>query len=123
MTNYLISIVKSILNQYNTKYELIPLYDGLEILKKLRKDREDGNRIKCIITNEDMDFINGSEAIRVIRNLEKKKKIKNIKIISIVRNNDKENIDNIINCGSDIFLKKPGSLHEICSSLINLNLI
>jgi len=41
------------------------------------------NKIKCILTDENMEYINGSEAVQILRNLEKKKKIKAITIASV----------------------------------------
>jgi len=95
----------------------------MEIIKEIMHDIEDGNRIKCIITDENMENLDGSETIKIIRNLEKKNKLKDIKIISMIDCDDKGKIDNIVAAGADIILNKPISTNSIKNALLNLNVI
>ena len=41
-----------------------PLYN--EIIQKVIEDQRNGNKIKCIITDENMEYLNGSDAIKII---------------------------------------------------------
>jgi len=54
-----------------------------------------------------MEYINGSEAIKIIRNLEKKNKIKSVNIISVTGNEESELSTEIINAGANLVLAKP----------------
>ena len=54
-------------------FELIEGYDGVDILYQIILDRSQNNLIKCVITDENMEYFNGSEAVKLIRQLGKKK--------------------------------------------------
>jgi len=115
-------IVNGILIEHSLKFEVKTLTDGLDLINEVIKDVEEGNRIKCVLTDENMDFLNGSESIKIIRSLESRNKIKNIKIISITCHEDKETLGNIINSGADMVLVKPATKDIIYSSLLNLKI-
>jgi len=116
-------ILNGILMEHSLKFEIKTLTDGLDLINEVIKDTEQGNRIKCIFTDENMDFINGSEAIKILRNLESKNKIKNIKIVSITCHEEKEILENILNSGADMVIIKPASKDKIFSSLLNSKII
>jgi hypothetical protein len=84
--------IKNILGSFKIK----EANDRVDIIGLVIKDQFMGNKIKSIITDENIEFINGSEAIKILRNLENRKKIKNIKIASISAFEDEVN-KNIIN--------------------------
>ncbi len=56
--------------------------DGVDLISHIIRDQLNQNRIACIITDENMEFLNGSDAIKIIRNLEKSNRIKPTKIAS-----------------------------------------
>jgi CheY-like chemotaxis protein len=64
-------------------YDVIQCYDGIDILNEVINDQK---RIKSlidlIITDENMDFINGTDAIALLRKLEHTKKIRVPHIVS-----------------------------------------
>lgn len=79
--------------------------DGVDILHDVVKDQFQNNRIKCILTDENMEFLNGSETVKILRNLEKDKKIKPICIASVTNyENPKQLIGSV---GFNRFLSKP----------------
>jgi len=70
-----------------------------------------------------MEYINGSEAIKMLRNLEKNNKIKHIKIISISSQEDNASVKMILDAGADLVLGKPISKNLIKNSLTNMKII
>jgi CheY-like chemotaxis protein len=100
------NIIVSILNEMNIleKFEIIKVLDGYDILYLYLNDSM-RKRIRIIITDENMDFLNGSEAIKFIRNFEKLKKEAPKILISLSGNEvnseneyfDKDEINYILN--------------------------
>ena len=75
------NLIKKILKEAKCDLEVITGSDGVDIIKNVIDDQTNGNLIKCIITDENMEYIKGSEAIRFLRSLVMKNKIKHVKII------------------------------------------
>ena len=105
------NIIYKFLNQINKldKFEVIEGRDGVDILNYVINDQINKNLIKCIITDENMEYINGSEAIEILRKLEKLKKIKHLPIASITAFEDEFSKKKIKNAGADIIFSKPCS--------------
>ncbi len=95
------------------EFEIIEGRDGIDILYNIINDQSNYNEIKCVITDENMEYLNGSEAIHIIRNLEKNKKIKNIVIGSISAFQDEFNLSKIKSSGTDRILQKPCTVNII----------
>ena len=124
MNNSLKIIIDNIIIKFKLNYRVISCNDGVDILKLLIDDQFNGNLIKLIITDENMEFINGSDAIKLIRKMEMKNKIKETKIISLTSFEDICFIDYLYKIGFDYVLKKPvdnESLHKILNDLIILD--
>lgn len=102
---------------------MIEGYDGIDIMEKLIKDQQRSSLIKCIITDENMEYINGSEAIKSIRDLERNNKTKNVPIISLTAFEDEISRNNIMNSGSDHLLTKPCNKNELIKIFKELKLI
>lgn len=83
------------------------MYDGLDIIKYVLNNLNYYEKIKLILTDESMDYMNGSEAISFIRNLERRKNIKSIKIVSLTCYENVLTTRNILNAGADEVLCKP----------------
>ena len=62
-------------------------------------------------------YLNGSEAVRLIRRFEHDKKIKNYKIISVTAFDDEETRKNIISSGIDEILIKPCTKFDLLNIL------
>jgi hypothetical protein len=60
-----------------------------------------------------MDFLNGSEAIKFLRNYERLKDSKKIQLISLSGNEDLRMKDYLIKCGADYVLNKPLSKNNV----------
>jgi len=58
----LVVLIKKILKNLNKEniFEIIEGFDGVDILSSLIHDQSKENEIKCVITDENMEYINGS---------------------------------------------------------------
>jgi len=70
-----------------------------------------------------MDFLNGSEAIKLIRKLEKRNKIKHLNILSITCHEDVDTMNFILNAGADGMLSKPLSKSSLYDAFKSLKII
>lgn len=111
--------LKNLVSKILRKKNLLDLYitkegrDGVDILHNVIYDQFENNRIKCILTDENMEYINGSDAIKIIRNLEKSKKIKPIIIASITAFEDEFNKSIIKSTGVNQIFAKPCSEKDL----------
>jgi len=91
-------------------------------LKLIIDDQKLNNSIKCIITDELMEFMDGSQSISILKQLELKNKIKRISYISMTSFDDDYNKINIHNSGVDAIITKPCSKSLLMKTLQNLKL-
>ena len=101
-----VNLIKTVLSNLNLKnYLIIEGSDGIDLLNYVRYDFE--YRIKHIFIDENMEYLNGSEAVRFIRKFEENKKIKNYKIISVTAFDDDETKSRILKSGLNKIISKP----------------
>lgn len=100
-------------------FDIIQLYDGYEIIKYVLNHQDHYEKIKFILTDESMDYMNGSESISFIRKLEKGKNLKPIKIASLTCYENSLSTNLILNAGADVVLNKPVSKNNLMD-FINL---
>ena len=62
-------ILKS-LNTNGVKGEIIGCSNGIDIIQQIISDQKYGNRIKCVFTDECMEYMNGSEAVTKLKDKE-----------------------------------------------------
>jgi len=86
-------------------------------------DQKNNNLIKCVITDELMEFVEGSLSISILKQLEKRNKIKKVSYISLTSFDDDTNKINIHNSGVDAIITKPCSKIQLQKTLKNLNII
>jgi signal transduction histidine kinase len=114
-----INLIKTSLLSLNINdYTIIEGSDGIDLLNIVRKD--ESGKIKCIFTDENMEFLNGSEAVKIIRKLEEINKIKSNYIVSVTAFDDKATKKNIHDSGVNSILSKPCSKTVISGILKNL---
>jgi signal transduction histidine kinase/CheY-like chemotaxis protein len=112
-----INIINSCLNELGYFfYEVVEYSDGLDILNAVRLDKE--KRIKLIFTDENMEYLNGSEAVQILRKFEDNKRINFYPIISITAFDDKISKNRILSSGINTILSKPCSKTAIYNILI-----
>lgn len=100
------NIVDSILNQFNVKMDFLLCNDGLDIIEHISNE-DYADMIKVIITDENMEYMSGSEAIRIVRTIESRKKNIYRKIICVTCQEDNKILDHIKKSGADYILTKP----------------
>ncbi len=105
------------------KYNIIECRDGIEILMKMIDDQVEGNRIKAILTDENMEYMNGSESIKILKRLESNNKIKKCYYFSITAFEDEATKNNIKSAGIEEILSKPPSKSLVLSLLKRYELI
>jgi len=114
------NIISEILDESQRNYfKIICVYDGIDIVR-LFFNNENNGFIKLLITDENMDYMNGSEAIKIVRKIENMRNIKKINIISLSCHEDYAFRDKIIQSGADFILTKPLTKQSI-QSLIDFN--
>ena len=116
-------MLKRIFKEINCLIDIITASDGIHMIQKVIEDQNNGNKIKCIITDENMEYLNGSEAIKIIRSFEKECKIKNVKIISATSQEDIQFVNNIKNIGADLVMSKPISKSNLTQAFLDLKII
>ena len=111
-----VSILKNVLSMLKiTNFRIIEGCDGIDLLNFVRSDKN--YKIKYIFTDENMMYLNGSEAVQLIRKFEQDKKIKNYKIVSMTAYDDEETKKIILKSGINSILSKPFSKSEIMNIL------
>jgi response regulator RpfG family c-di-GMP phosphodiesterase len=98
-------MVSHCLRKFNLDYEIIEGEDGSDMINLVNDDTE--NLIRLIFTDENMNDVEGSEAITSIKRI---KDLNSIKIISITSLEDEESVSRILGCGADRVCKKPASV-------------
>ena len=116
-------ILSIFLKENNLEMEILTGYDGMDIIKYVLNEENNLHNLKCIITDENMDFLNGSEAIKLIRNLERRNRIKHVNIISITCHEDTDIINYILDSGADGVLSKPLTKNSLNEAFRNINII
>lgn len=106
----MVSVVKKFLNKKNlsNKFEILEGNDGKDLMKYVFDDIF-VNNIEFIITDENMEIINGSTAVKFLRETETKKFLKKNRIILA----SSENFSNFKDIGFDYSLNKPIRMNEL----------
>ena len=106
----MVSCVKKYLekNKIENRYDILEGEDGRDLIKFILDDAQD-DEIKYVITDENMEQINGSLAIKLLKQLEDLRKIK--KKIYILASSDKS--PNFKNDGFDYCINKPIKIDEL----------
>jgi len=101
------SIIEEISNKMNIDIDIELGEDGIDLLNQVITSQRQGFTYTLIFVDENMNFMNGSKAIGIIRELEKDQKIKRNNIVTVTAFEDEATKSNIMNAGSDIILSKP----------------
>ena len=99
--------------------EIIEGSDGNDIIDLLSEDYFGDDCIRLIITDEDMECINGSTAIKKMRILENERNLKAKIFVSVTSSADDDiNRERILQNGADKILSKPPSKNQFKDLLI-----
>ena len=97
--------------------EILEAFDGIELLNILINDKN--HQIKYIFLDETMEYLNGSDTVRIIRKMEADNKIKNYFIVSITAFDDTETKNFLLKTGVNLIISKPCTKSDISSILNN----
>lgn len=94
-------------------------FDGVDFLKYLIDDQKNNNSIKMVFIDEYMDYMNGSEALKIMKDLVKRSKIKKVFICKSSSDNEVSKMQD----GVDYFLNKPVTEMDIEKVLHKANIL
>ena len=97
--------------------------DGVDILKYIVEDQKDNNLIRCVFTDENMEYMDGSDSIQILRQMEQENKIKNVNMISVTSFDDENNRETILSKGANFIINKPCTKDTVFRVLSDLNLL
>ena len=106
-------------------YDIVTGSDGIDILNLIKNDAED-KLIKLIITDENMEIMNGSEAVKIIKKLVLSGKLSsyyNLRFVSLTAFEDEYTKKQILDSGFDDIYSKPTSKETIKDFLNKHNLL
>lgn len=86
---------------------LIEAADGVDLLKIATDLQKTNYKIKCLITDENMEFMNGSDCIKIIRKMMNEGIISKFSLLSLTAFSDDDRIDSIKKSGADFVFSKP----------------
>lgn len=116
-------ILKSI-NTNGVKGEIIGCSDGIDIIQQIISDQKYGNRIKCVFTDECMEYMNGSEAVTKLKDFERQRKLKNLpKLVLVTAHTDDNITDSLKALGFDYVLQKSPQVNQIEQALRLLKIL
>jgi len=107
--------------QASDLFEILEGNDGIDLLK-FSIDHIYSERIELVITDENMEFMKGSDAIKILRDFEKNNKIPKFIIFSATSFEDKISHDYITNAGADFVIKKPVSKEKLLLEIEKYNI-
>ncbi len=117
------NLIDSIIREFHLDFKVIQGWDGVDLLKAVVEDQKHGNLIECVFTDENMEYMNGSCAIRIIKEWEKNNKIKQLKLFSISGQEDIQSSKAILASGAYKVLGKPVSKSLLINCFRDMKLI
>lgn len=110
MINSIILALRQLFSKYHIKkYKIIKGYDGVDLIKEITKDQKK-QKIKLTLIDEDMKYLNGTDAVRIVRKLEEGGKIKkNCICLTSAINTVSPLNENLF----DYFIEKPIKIFEL----------
>jgi len=119
------SLLNKVLKKFNLEksFKIEEAQDGSEIITKVIEDQYNKNRIKCVITDENMEFMNGSDAVRFLKKMEKNRKIRPIIFASNSSFQSSTTRNLMRDVGFEFFLSKPCCESEVHTLLKECNII
>jgi CheY-like chemotaxis protein len=112
------------IENFNSNFEIIEGKDGIDILKYIMDDQKQENQINLILSDENMQYLQGSKAYSILKELEYHNKIQKIKKFSLTAFSDEATLLEMKNNGSDEIFNKPLTLKvakSILERISNLN--
>lgn len=116
--------LETIFLENKSPYKVITGSDGVDLLWYIVDDQRNGNRIKCVITDESMEFMNGSFAVSLLKGINEEGKIPELPIlICSTGYSDDQMLSSLINCGFNEVIDKNPKKTILQSTLKKYDLI
>jgi len=115
-------ICREIMREKSVVFEIIEGNDGIDILSSIVANQANG-LLKCTFTDENMEYFNGTEAIKLVRKLERENKISKNVIVSTTSYEDEASKNYIISAGADSIIGKPYSKNQILTMLRKFSIV
>lgn len=127
MTDIRNSIKNLLLQIYaNEEINIIECADGIEIIYEIYRQFISGNtnnNISCVITDQYMNFLNGTDVLKVINKLSEENKIRKMKTVVLTAFLDSSNLNFIQKYNPDKLLNKPLSKQQLTKLLKDFDLL
>lgn len=121
--NFLENLILKILKEYNVNnYKILRGSDGVDLIKNIIDDQKSGNMIKCVFIDENMEYLNGSESLQIIRRLEASNKVKSVPIVKFTAEDVMISPTSLNNIPGDLhhnefYLNKPPEKKDVLNLL------
>lgn len=113
------STIKLLSSNKNFKnFQFVECNDGIDILKVLMEEQVLNQSIDAVITDENMEYMCGSNAICFIRKMIDLNKFRKILIVSLTAFSDESTLKYIKSQGADLVLPKPITMSIIDTCLV-----
>jgi signal transduction histidine kinase/CheY-like chemotaxis protein len=113
MRDTLKQLLSHIFKENSRLYNILEGNDGIDILKYVIDDQSESNRIQCVITDESMDYLNGSFAVSLLRKMQSESKINDFKVICMTSYEDEVTRNTILKAGVNYCISKPCNKKEL----------
>jgi len=121
------SSLKNILLELNKEkklnFEILEGNDGIDILKEIIEHHRTESAIDIVLTDEKMEYLNGSETIKILRMLERENKVKKTIIVSLTSFEDEQSKNLILKAGADYLISKPSTKNQIYNVLVKFGIV
>lgn len=107
------------LSEVDSSATLIQAENGKDLMLKLRQQQSEFPDV--IFLDLNMPLQNGYECLKEIRNTEPP--LRNLRIIALTTNANKDNIDTVYNLGASFYIVKPGNfsgLKSVIAKVLNM---
>lgn len=113
--------LEKILKELDMSISIIEGTDGVDIISSIVKSESTTNRIKIVFSDESMTFMNGSSAVKILRDMESNSKIPELPImICITSYEDEWYQTELKNSGFDHVIKKNPGKKELTHLLMEI---
>lgn len=110
----IVKMLQSLFHKLNLTCEIIEGFDGIDILKCIIEDQNSNNHlIKCVLSDECMEYLDGSKSFKILKELEFSSKIKPVRKVSITSFDDEHSRNLLMERGADYVLNKPCSFSSL----------
>lgn len=82
MNSSILKIINTLIDENKMNHRAIACFDGIDLLKEVIESQNKGHIIDLVIIDENMDYMNGSEALGILKKLEDRNRITFPKVVS-----------------------------------------